>query len=267
MVLQLQKRLVSCASIILHIPHTSTAIPPKIRSSFLIGDEELKEELLRMTDWYTDELFGSSIQAMRIVFPVSRLVVDPERFIDDSEEPMAIRGMGAIYTRTSQGNPLRSTLSESGRKALLIRYYEPHHRALEQAADRMLDQYQRCLIIDCHSFSSIPLTHEPDQNPDRPQVCIGIDEYHTPSWLVEAAQQAFDKQGFKTEINRPFSGSLVPLKFYHKNSKVLSIMVELNRSLYMDERTGVKNAAFDSIRSTVTLVIESLSSKVDRSGA
>ena len=39
------------------------------------------------------------------MFPVSRLVVDPERFIAD---PMECVGMGVVYTRTSNGEVLRA---------------------------------------------------------------------------------------------------------------------------------------------------------------
>ena len=61
-----------------------------------------------MTDSYTDELFPvSSVEAGRVVFPVSRLVCDVERFSSDDDEPMAGRGMGVIYTRTSLGEVLR----------------------------------------------------------------------------------------------------------------------------------------------------------------
>jgi hypothetical protein len=38
--------------------------------------------------------------------PVPRLVVDPERFADDSLELMAERGMGVIYTKTAHGDVL-----------------------------------------------------------------------------------------------------------------------------------------------------------------
>jgi N-formylglutamate deformylase len=41
-----------------------------------------------------------------MVFPVSRLICDVESSSDD-DEPMAIRGMGAIYTSTSMGTVLR----------------------------------------------------------------------------------------------------------------------------------------------------------------
>ena len=45
--------------LIANIPHSSTFIPQKIRESFVLTDAELSDELLRMTDYYTDELFSA----------------------------------------------------------------------------------------------------------------------------------------------------------------------------------------------------------------
>src|SRR4051794_18204925 len=109
---------------IAHIPHASLVIPPGLRGTFCLSDDALKLELLRMTDRYTDELFdlGAAV-ATTVRFPVSRLVVDPERFLDDDSEPMAGRGMGVIYTRTSQGEALRVAVESAVRESLLARYY------------------------------------------------------------------------------------------------------------------------------------------------
>ena len=55
-----------------------------------------------MTDAWTDKLVEPiSTKAKEVVFPVSRLVVDPERFLCDDDEPMAPKGMGATYTKLS----------------------------------------------------------------------------------------------------------------------------------------------------------------------
>jgi hypothetical protein len=65
-----------------------------------------------MTDHHTLALFSdgeSDVQVVRA--PVSRLVVNVEHFAKDEEEFMASRGMGAIYTVTSQLNPLRRRLT------------------------------------------------------------------------------------------------------------------------------------------------------------
>ena len=65
-----------------------------------------------MTDAFTDELFALP-NAIRVISPVSRLVLDVERLPDDSE-PMAKVGMGMIYTKTADGRPLRRTLIPDG---------------------------------------------------------------------------------------------------------------------------------------------------------
>ena len=82
---------------IIHLPHASREIPADLRPTFLIDDAALERELDRMTDHYTDELFAVPATAAATVrFPVSRFVVDPERFEDDAEERMAQRGQGVV---------------------------------------------------------------------------------------------------------------------------------------------------------------------------
>jgi hypothetical protein len=46
---------------------------------------------------------------------------------------------------------------------------------------------------------------------------------------------------------RPHS-SYVPLKFYGRDRRISSIMIELNRKLYMDEETGEKRMSFPAIQ-------------------
>ncbi|MDO8468148.1 MAG: N-formylglutamate amidohydrolase [Candidatus Peribacter sp.] len=244
---------------VLHIPHASMVIPDHIRSAFLTTDDELHRELQRMTDRYTDELFALPGEfATTVRFPVSRLVVDPERFMEDSEEPMAKIGMGVIYTRTSEGLTLRLKPTQKEREGLLGWYYKQHHDCLTWAVARILEKQGFCLIIDAHSFSSKPLPHEPDQSPDRPEICIGTDPFHTPHMLSMVAAEAFQKCGFSVAIDRPFQGALVPMKYYRKEKRVFSVMIEVRRDLYMDEESGRKNDRFPVIRSHIESALFSI---------
>jgi N-formylglutamate amidohydrolase len=99
--------------IIANIPHSSLYIPPDIRKTLLLNDKQLKRELLLMTDRYVDELFSCvhELGGSSVKYSVSRLVVDPERFLDDAREEMAAKGMGVVYTKTSDGRLLRQTLA------------------------------------------------------------------------------------------------------------------------------------------------------------
>lgn len=131
--------------VVVHIPHDATTIPADVRGQFLLTDEELRVELCQMTDHLTEALFTTGAgEAVVVRAPVSRLVVDVERFADDVKEPMAARGMGAIYRVTSSLAPLRRRLSEDQRSALMQAWYYPHHHRLENAVATAMDRHGQC---------------------------------------------------------------------------------------------------------------------------
>jgi N-formylglutamate amidohydrolase len=119
---------------VIHIPHASTVIPADVRRAFVLSDAELEQELLRLTDRYTDELFDLRSELARpVVYGVSRFVTDPERFPDDAHESMAARGMGAVYVSTTDGAPSTPTASRTSRfRATRIR----RDRALTSASEQ-----------------------------------------------------------------------------------------------------------------------------------
>ena len=247
---------------VVHIPHASQVIPQDVVGSFVVSPEAMRAELLLMTDHFTDELFYlPSELAATVVFPISRLVVDPERFVDDAREPMAARGMGVIYTRTSHGVPLRTDLSTSAREELLSRYYRPHHRQLSQAIADAVREHGGCLVIDGHSFASRPLPHEYDQRDHRPDICIGTDDFHTPGWLADLAATLFREQGFTVEMNRPFAGTIVPEPYYQRDRSVLSVMIEINRARYMLEDVGERRRDFQAFYTSIRKALSQLTQK------
>jgi N-formylglutamate deformylase len=210
-------------AIILHIPHASTALPEDV--SFLLDPVALAYEVNAMTDHHIDRLFELP-GAQRCVFPVSRLVVDPERFLEDEMERV---GMGVVYTHTSSGRRLRR-VSDTERQQLIDHYYHPHHRHLTSMTHDTLSKKGGCLIIDCHSFPAVPLGYEVDSR--RPDICIGTDDYHTPPALTQSLVGTFKKLGYSVAVNSPFQGTLVPLKYYKKDQRVKSVMIEINRGIY-----------------------------------
>ena len=242
---------------ILHIPHASKEIPVGLRDKIVLSDDELASELNEMTDAFTDKLFTCR-GATRIVFPVSRLIVDPERFLDDDEEPMSRVGMGAIYTRTSAGERLRADLTVGERKWLIRSYYEPHHERLRRDVDVELATRDRALIVDCHSFPRQPSPCDLDQSADRPDFCVGTDPFHTPDGLKQTAMDSIRGQGFRVEENRPYAGTIVPALYYRTDRRVWSIMIEVCRDLYMDEKSACMSEDFFRIHLAVEELLRGL---------
>jgi N-formylglutamate amidohydrolase len=212
----------------------------------------------RFTDHYTDELFDiREPEFATVVFPVSRFVVDPERFEDDGQEPMAERGQGVIYTRTTDDRPLRIPPTAAEREALLDRYYRPHHAQLTRLVEEALANHGQALIIDGHSFPSRPLPVDLDQCPTRPDICIGTDGFHTPPQLVEALIDACAEFGWSVAVDRPNAGTLVPTQHWGKDERVSSVMIEVNRRLYLENeaRDVSKAASWASVRNRIREVV------------
>lgn len=232
--------------VLVHIPHSGTNIPDEINRKFTIPTRAIKDELLSMTDHFTDQLFYSKSLVMR-VNGLSRLVVDPERFRNDADEPMSLHGKGAIYTKTLQGIPLRE-LTKKESDDLLENYYDVYHNRLNYEVEQLIKYHDKCLIIDGHSFPSEPFSYEDNENEARPDFCIGTCSFHTPINIVNTVIEFFESNGYSVEVDFPFSGTMVPLPYYLADRRVSSIMIEVNRKLYMDESAGMKNGSFNTIR-------------------
>jgi N-formylglutamate deformylase len=255
--------------VVLHIPHSSRRVPAEERQAILVDDTELNGELLRMTDAYTDELFPiTPVEAGRVIFPLSRLVCDVERFPSDENEPMAARGMGVTYTRTSMGGVLRAQPDPADRQKCLDRWYWPHHSKLEHLVKDVAERSGVCLIVDCHSFPSVALPYELDQTSPRADICIGTDSFHTPRAVRDAIVVAAEADGYSVAVDAPFSGALVPLSSYRKDHRILSVMIEVNRRLYMEEDSAKKKLGLGKVCATLgRLVMAAAEAAVEEASA
>ena len=141
---------------------------------------------------------------------------------------------------------------------MLARFYDPHHAALTASVEEALAADGTCLLLDGHSFPERALPFESDQNPDRPDICIGTDASHTPAWLRDIAVRTFERLGWRVAVDRPFVGALVPMRFYRKDTRVRALMIEVRRDLYMDERSGARLPRFDEVRERITRALQTL---------
>jgi len=241
--------------LILHIPHASKIIPEK--TGYVVSDEVLNDEILLLTDWHTEDLFDFA-GGISITANFNRVFCDVERFANDDDEPMAKKGMGAIYTKLDSGGVLR-IVSDEVRNYILEKYYYPHHQRLSTAVAEQLSNTDSALIIDCHSFSNKPFKRDLSHEEPRPDFCIGIDDYHTPRGLFKLAAVFIKMLGYTVKINNPYSGSIVPLRYYNKEKRVYSVMVEVNRDLYLIPGTNLKNENYDKVKSDIQKLLASIS--------
>ena len=232
--------------VVVHVPHASTNIPDEYRETILLDDNRLNREIRRMTDAFCDDLYDAPGFQNRLIATYSRFVCDVERFRDDRMEKQAKVGQGLMYTHTLYKRKLRN-YDEKLRKKIVNEIYDPHHEKLTNMVDDALVKYGKCLIIDGHSFPS-RLYIRPNCVFFVPDIDIGTDDYHTPSGLRDVLVKKVKNLGLKVKVNSPFAGAITPMKHYGQDKRVFSVMFEVNRKLYMNEKTMTKSSGFDQTR-------------------
>ena len=231
-------------NILLHVPHSSTAFPEGLKYTW----NDLDDEERLLIDYYTDELFEPQKESKRIstiVFPYCRLFCDVERLVKD---PLEAKGLGISYRR-SLGAGFRSfgTLQKA------YPYYADHHSTMSK---KIVEMSGELLLIDCHSFSSFP--NLLNSNPPDIDICIGYNDDETcPSTVViESIARHFGSIGYKVGINTPFFNS----KTFEVPTEYHTVMIEVNKRLYMKEETLEKTDGFmrlkDEIQSLYKILLK-----------
>ena len=245
--------------VIVNIPHASVELPDF--DDYVLSPDAVRKEARLLADLYTDELIDEAENVERVVAPVSRVYVDTERFADDEKEEAARYGMGVLYTKTHDGVFLRPPVSDERRSELLKKWYEPHHARLTQAVDTALSKAGKVLIIDLHSYPThfdmlgIKGKYTPD-------ICIGCDAFHGDITVLEKLVNWCYENKYTCAVNNPFSGSVVPLKHFGKNKTVASFMLEIRRSLYMNEETFEKTEGFFTLKNALAGLVRTLSADI-----
>ena len=204
---------------VLHIPHSSTIIPKY--EEYMSKDEKVIEAIEELTDHSTEDLFSFEF-CDSIIYPFSRVFCDVEKLIVN--EPMEKLGKGILYEVAKESRRYPDKAMET---------YHKHHKKLLDACSKQLSLFKDVIIVDCHSFSdSQSIEQGYDNSPD---ICIGFNDEHISEKLIGMVSDTFSKN-YSVQYNFPFKGSIVPLELYGKENNIQSIMIEVNKRLYSDEK-------------------------------
>lgn len=232
--------------IVAWMPHTGLYLPNVDNSPEF---DTLRRDSLILADEQVDRLY--SFLPNKITSDYSRFVVDLERYLDNSQEPMASKGMGYLYNRLIDGTPFDRTIF--GDETYFTQYYKHKHTQLKQAIERIGDG---AILLDLHSFNPVPLACDIDKTPNRPDICLGFndDETKPEDSILQALQEYFEENGLKVAFNTPFSGAMTTDTHTHYKS----LMIEINKDCYLLNHTlKVDVYKFTSILHKSLLLLES----------
>ena len=217
--------------IILHIPHSSLKLPKDFYKDKFISKQEIDQFNYEMCDFSIDKIFSNN-RFKTITAPLSRIYCDVEKFADDNLEEYSKFGLGVIYTKTNNGK-LFFNPSDKYKLEVLDKYYVKFHTLLNNEVLKHINK-QNVILIDCHSFSQKTIMDN-NKKANLPDVCIGVNNTYVSKNLTKTVYDYFSNLGYKTQINYPYSGAMIPHYFFkNASSKLFTIMVEINKNLYME---------------------------------
>lgn len=232
--------------------------------------------LLSSWDAYLDELWSEAAQgrAPTLAACFHRAYIDANRALDDidprliagqwpqplnpSEKSRA--GMGLIRMYALPGLPMyEAPLTVAEIRQRIDRYYLPYHARLEALLERAHARHGLSCHIDCHSMKSVGNAMNIDSGQLRPDAVVGDRDHSTahPA-LTQFIAEQLTRLGLKVQTNSPYKGAELIRRYSAPAAGRHSVQIELNRSLYMDETSGEKNAGYTVLQQQLRELVDAL---------
>lgn len=226
-------------------------------------------------DAYVDQLFESAPDhgATLLVAQVPRAFVDLNRAPDEldpavieglkpgSHNPRILSGLGVIPRVVASGRAIyRGKMKLAEAESRIDQNWHPYHRALQNLISETKARFGEAILVDCHSMPYEAVDRVCPFGEPRPDIVLG-DRFGTSasSEIVDQIEDAFQSVGLHVVRNTPFAGAYMVQRYGQPAQRQHAIQIEINRSLYMDEKTVAPNDDFNTFRSAMTRVIRRLS--------
>ena len=257
-------------SVIFSSPHSGRDYP----WSFL-RRSSLDEMAIRSSeDAFVDELFASApaLGAPLITLTAPRAYIDVNRAADEldpalidgivrhAHNPRIASGLGVVPRVVSNGRSIyRGKISLREANARIEGVWRPYHAALGDLVLESRVMFGEAILIDCHSMPHEAIESLGSGRGKRPDIVLG-DRFGAAAdaHVVDRIEDAFRRAGLTVARNAPFAGAYVT-QHYGRPSKGQHVcQVEIDRSLYMDERTVSKSADYAEFVRLIEAVIADL---------
>ncbi|MBV9521416.1 MAG: N-formylglutamate amidohydrolase [Alphaproteobacteria bacterium] len=254
-------------------PHSGTEYPADFRYACPL-------EVLRTNeDTYVADLFDAApshgASLLGALFPrsyidVNRSVLDIDEALLDAPWPGKLDpgektrlGMGLVRRLAKPDLPVYDReLSVGEMRDRIGRCYEPYHAMLHGMVDRLHRKFGGVWLVNCHSMPARGSRMSSD-GPDavRADFVLGDRDGTTCApEMTDFASRLLKGRGYTVKINDPYKGVEIVRRHGLPEENRHALQVEINRALYMDERTLAKNDHYQRLKSDLGHLIAALAS-------
>ncbi|MCC6735380.1 MAG: N-formylglutamate amidohydrolase [Bauldia sp.] len=251
--------------VVFNSPHSGRTYP----ADFLAASRLDAATIRRSEDGFVDELFRPAVAMgaplLRALFPRAWLDVNREPFELDprifagalpayanSRSTRVNGGLGTIPRVVADNEEIYAgPLPVADGLARIDDVYMPYHRTLRSLIDATVDSFGSAVLIDCHSM---PSSVRAANLRGRPDIVLG-DRHGTScsADLADAAEGILVRLGYDVSRNRPYAGGYITEHYGRPGEGVHALQIEINRALYLNERTLEKTGGFPRLLANLTV--------------
>ncbi|MBO6676423.1 MAG: N-formylglutamate amidohydrolase [Rhizobiales bacterium] len=251
-------------------PHSGTSYP----RAFLEASQLSTLDLRRSEDTYVDRLITPAVQKgapmIAARFPrcycdVNRepYELDPRMFSDavpafaNTASLRVAGGLGTVPRVVGDRQPIyRRKLPIADAMERVEKLYKPYHSAVRRALAQTHVRFGASALIDCHSMPSIIRTASGTLSTD-----FVVGDRFGASCAPEISEtivETLRDLGFTVARNKPYAGGFITEHYGRPDKGIHAVQLEINRGLYMNERTLVPNAGFNAVMDALSEMMDAL---------
>lgn len=248
-------------------PHSGTVYPEDF------GFTAPAEIVRTAEDTHVDALFAAApdhgapllvAHFPRSYIDVNRHLGDLDPTLIDGEWPGKIApgektklGVGLVRRLAQPGIPMYDRkLSVDAIRRRIETYYLPYHNELDRIIGDVHRRFGAVWHINCHSMASRGSDITPDGDSARADFVLGDRDGTTcgPDFTGAVARFLGGK-GYDVKVNDPYKGAEIVRRYADPKARRHSLQIEINRALYMNEKTRERSGGFAKLQADLTELI------------
>ncbi len=257
-------------SVVFASPHSGRNYPASFLSRIVLDGNQIRSS----EDAFVDLLYAAAPDhgAPFLTASAPRAYLDLNRGPDEldpalieevrrsAHNPRLASGLGVIPRVVANGRQIyrgKITLAEAHER--IARFWRPYHDQLQTLLDEAINDFGEAILIDCHSMPHEALENVGPPGAPRPDIVLG-DRFGATAAapIVEQIEAAFGSAGLRVARNMPFAGAFIAQHYGRPSRQQHAIQVEIDRGLYMNERTLEPTKDFDAFKAILDGVIAEL---------
>lgn len=255
------------SSVVFASPHSGSDYPEDFVRASVLDRHAIRSS----EDAFVDLLFESATDfgAPFLKAAAPRAFVDLNRSPDELDpalidgvrrhghNPRVASGLGVIPRVVANGRAIyRGKLPMAEAQRRIDGYWRPYHVCLQRLLDESLARFGNAILVDCHSMPHEAMDGVSRSLGRRAEIVLG-DRFGAAAGaeIVDRIEAAFTDAGLVVSRNAPFAGAYVTQAYGRPSRRQHAVQIEIDRSVYMDERRIRPSAGFDAFRALLRGVI------------